>query len=314
MRTFTIIQLGLLAAGGLLIGWQVRQHLGQARELESLQAQAQSQAAELESRRSALEALEQRNRELAEAERRAGNETLLSLLRERNMATLAAGPAASETLTAGSARGKLLDSPDQWAVAQEYLRSEKRANLGQFFRLAHLSPEKSEQYIDFEVEMERRKADRLSALRQGKIEFAAASQARDKDEAESEQRRRELLGEEGMAFFNGIADGMRNDEAKRMLKIIRQNMGGNDLSQEQSDRLQGVIKTEFVGLRMDDFELFRPAEEWTRQCAERQQNVLRGATEFLAPAQLEALRTLGAYDLAEREKRMAARRASLGIK
>ena len=315
MTTFAKIQLGLLAAGGLLIGWQVRQHVGQARELESLQAQAQTQAMELESRRSTLEALEQRNRELAEAERRAGNETLLSLLRERNTATLAAAPAASEPLTVQSARGKLLDSPEHWQAEQEYLHSEKRANLGQFFRLVHLPPEKIDAYIDMEVEWEHRKGQRLSALRQGRIEPAAALQARDSDDAETEKRRRELLGEEGTAFFNGIADGMRNDEANRLLKVIQRNMGGNELRPEQAERLQGLIKSEIVvGIHMDDVELFRPREEWARLCAERHQNVLRGAAAFLTPAQLEALRLLGAQDLAERQRQMAARRASLGIK
>jgi hypothetical protein len=43
-------------------------------------------------------------------------------------------------------------------------------------------------------------------------------------------------------------------------------------------------------------------------------HLLREAAGFVTPAQLEALRILGAQDLAERQRQMAARRASLGTK
>jgi hypothetical protein len=93
MKITNTIQLGLLVAAGVLLGWGMRQHAKQARELASVQAQAETQRRELESRQQALQALEQRNGELEQAERRAGNQTLLALLRERNAATLAFGPA-----------------------------------------------------------------------------------------------------------------------------------------------------------------------------------------------------------------------------
>jgi hypothetical protein len=42
--------------------------------------------------------------------------------------------------------------------------------------------------------------------------------------------------------------------------------------------------------------------------------VLKGIAEFLTPAQVETLKALGAYDLAERQKQMLLKRKSLGIK
>ena len=117
-----------------------------------------------------------------------------------------------------------------------------------------------------------------------------------------------------MKFLNGIADGMRIDEAKRLVGIIQNNMGANPLTQEQMDQLQPLIKDQVVGINMDDVELFRPRDAWTQYCLDRQQQVLAGAEVFLSPAQLEILKTIGAYDLANRQKQMDDRRTALGIK
>jgi hypothetical protein len=185
--------------------------------------------------------------------------------------------------------------------------------MGTFFRLANLSPEKVDQFVAFSVEAEQRKAARLSALLHGTLSVADAIRERDNDEVEVEKKRHEVLGDSGYEFLNGIADGMRNDEAKRLLKLLQQNMGGNALTQEQSDRLQPLIKTEIVSINTDNVELFRPPDEWARQYLQRQENMLQAASGFLTPAQIETLRAIAAYDLADRQKRMAARRRSLGI-
>jgi hypothetical protein len=107
---------------------------------------------------------------------------------------------------------------------------------------------------------------------------------------------------------------MRNDETKRLLGIIQDNMAGNQLNQDQRDRLQGLLKAEIVTINSDDVELFRPLDEWTQDILDRQQRILSEAASFLTPSQLDALKSLGAYDLAERQKQMAARRTALGVK
>jgi hypothetical protein len=308
------IQIALLAAAGLLAGWGFRQHLNLGRELASVEAQVRTRQQDLDSRRPALDAVEQRNRELQEAEKRAGNQTLLSLLRERNAAAMAASQPPSQTHALGRALAKALESPAHRQANEDYRRAEMRASLFQFFKLLNLSPEKSEQYIDLGIEKERRDADRLSALLHGTMTAADALRQQAADESEHGQRCREVLGDDGMAFLDGIADGMRNDEAKRLLGIVQQNMGGNPLSQEQSDRLQGLLKTHIVTANMDDVQLFRPPDEWAQDYVGRQQNVLSAAADFLAPAQLEAVRLIGAADLAERQRQMTDRRTALGIK
>ncbi len=310
MTTLGKIQIALLAAGAVLIGWELQQSARQRRELASVRAAAEAQQRELDARQAELDELSAKNQQLQETETRAGNQTLLALLRERAAATADSAP---PNRGVGAALTQVLDSQEQQDAEREHLANKMRADMGTFFRLANLSPEKVDQFVAFSVEAEQRKAARLSGLLHGTLSVADAIQQRDNDEVEFEKKRHEVLGDSGYEFLNGIADGMRNDEAKRLLKLIQQNMGDNALSQEQSDRLQPLIKREIVMMNTDDVDLFRPPDEWARYYLEHQENVLQAGSGFLTPAQIETLRTIAAYDLADRQKRMAARRQSLGI-
>jgi hypothetical protein len=91
-------------------------------------------------------------------------------------------------------------------------------------------------------------------------------------------------------------------------------MGGAPLSQEQSDKLQGLIKGEITAESLDNTDLFRPPAEWTQIVSDHQQDVLRGATEFLTPVQMETLKGLVALDLAQRQEQRARQSKALGIK
>ena len=309
------MQIGLLAVGILLAGWEYWRHVRQGRELAGVEAQVRVGEQELESRRSALAAAEQRNREVVEAEGRAGNERLLALMRERAAATGSASESAAETHTFGNALASVLDNPDQQQAEKNYQRDQMRANLDLFFKMTKLSPEKIEQYLDVEIDNKRRDSDRMAALLRGSMSVADALSQRDEDRRQQESRRREILGPEGTAFLESVADGMRNDEAKRLVGAIQQNMGGEPLSEEQSGKLQGLIKAEMLTApSLDDTDLFRPLDEWTQIVSDRQQNVVRGAAEFLTPAQMETLKGLVSLNLEQSQARWAQRCKALGIK
>ena len=312
------IQLGLLLAVGAVLAWEFQHCQKQAGQLASVRAQTEAQKLELESRSKVLKALEDKNGELEKSEQAAGNKRLLSLLRERNVASTAtreaASQAAGESQGFGQALAKVLDSPEQRQANQETRRAEMRAGLYQFFKLLNLSPEKQQQYMDLNIEKERRMSERLSALLQGRMSLEEAERQRASEVAAHAQQCREVLGDDGMKFLNGIADGMRTDAAKGLVGIIQANMGANPLTQAQVDQLQPLLKDQIVGFNMDDVELFRSREAWTQSYLERQQKVLDVATTFLTPAQVETLKTIGAYDLANRQRQMDDRRTTLGIK
>jgi hypothetical protein len=312
MKLSNTIQIVLLAAGITLAGWEYWQHVRQARELAAIEAQFQAGEQELESRRSALATAEQRNQEVVEAEQRAGNEQLLALMRERAAATRSATDAV-QTHTFGNALASVLDSSNQQQTEKNYQRDQMRANLDLFFRMTKLSPEKVEQYLDLEVDNKQRDSDRIAALLRGSVSVADALSQRDQDRAQQESQRREILGPEGAAFLDGVADGMRNDSARRLVAAIQQNMGGEPLTQEQTDKLQGLIKTEVSATSFDNTDLFRPLEQWTQIVSDSQQKVVQGAAQFLTPAQMDTLNRLVALNLQQLQAQRAQQVKALGI-
>jgi hypothetical protein len=314
MRRSITIQTVLLAVGVLFIGWQFHRHVSQGRELASVEAQAQARKDELESRRAALEAAREKNAKTLEAERRAGNETLLLLMRERAAATQAASDAAAKTQGVGNALAKVLDDSEQSQVERDYQRNQTRANLDQFFKLTNLPPEKADQYVNVEVEMKRRQDERMTGLLRGTLSVADAVRQRDQAYQEQQDQRREVLGPDGWAVLQSIADGMRNDAAKGLTSAVHANMGNNPLTQEQSDRLQSAIKAEVTANTMDDTDLFRPVDEWTQMVTDRQQHVLQAASEFLTPAQQETLQSLVGENLKQLLQQREQRCKALGIK
>ena len=314
MRLSRKMQFGLLVAGVLLAGWEGWRQVRQSRELAEIEAQVRARERESESRRSALAAAEQKNHEVVEAEGRAGNQRLLALMRERAAATKSASDGSGKIRTFGDAVAGVLASPDQKQIERNYMRDQMRANLDVFFKLTNLSPEKKEQYIDLGIDTKLRDADRTAALLQGSMSVADALSQRDEDRRQEESQRREILGPEGEAFFEGIADGMRNDSAKSLVGAIQQNMGGEPLTPEQSDKLEGLIKTEIASESLDNIDLFRSPEEWTQIVSDHQQQVVQGASQFLSPAQMETLKGLVVLDLTQRQQQFVQQRKALGIK
>jgi hypothetical protein len=313
MTTSGKIQIALIAVGAAVIGWEVHQSGKQRHELGSVQAASEAQQRELDARATELDELSASNHELQETEARAGNETLRALMRERAAATRNTSEAGSPNRSVGAAMGKVLEDHGLQDVERERLGNKIRADMATFFKMANLPPEKVDQFVAFSVEAEQRKAARFSGLLHGTLSVNDAIRERDNDEIELEKKRREVLGESGYEFLNGIADGMRNEEAKRVLKLIQQNMGPNTLTGDQSDKLQALIKREIVSLNVGNEDLFRPPDELVRQYWQRLEDVLQAASGFLTPNQIETMRTIAAYDLADRQKRVAARRQSLGI-
>ena len=308
-----LIQILLLAVSGLLIAWQYHRHLSQSQELALVEAQAAAQRTELETRSAALAAAQETNASTIEAERLAGNETLLPLMRERAAATRAALAAAAKSQGTGNAVAKALDS-DPAQVERDYQRNQTRANLDLFFKLTKLSPEKAGQYVDLEVEMKRRQDERIAGLLSGTLSVADAVSQRDQAYKEQQDQRREILGPDGWATLQGVADGMRNDAAKSLTSAVQANMGNSPLTPEQSDRLQSVIKAEVTANTMDDTDLFRPVAEWTQMVTDRERHVLQVASEFLTPAQQQTLQFLEGENLKQLLQQREQRIKALGIK
>ncbi|GEM_PF-2232051 len=309
MTTFqkAIVTAALVTTVGAGI-FEAQQNSESQKQIQSLQQQQNAlndQFAQLQHERDdATNQLGGLLAENAQLKSHSNERELLKLRGEVTAASRAAAEAAAKT-------GSLGNNSEPSQV--DYQRNQTRANLDQFFKMANLSPEKADQYVNLEVEMKRRQNERMTALLAGTLSVAEAVRQRDQDYQEQQDRRRELLGPDGWAALQSIADGMRNDTAKRLTGTVQANMGSNLLTQEQSDRLQSAIKAEVAANSMDDTDLFRPVNEWTQMVTDRQQHVLQAASEFLTPAQQETLQFLEGENLKLLLQQREQRRKVLGI-
>jgi RNA polymerase sigma factor (sigma-70 family) len=311
MTTFqkAIVTAALVATAGAGI-FEVHQNSESQKQIQNLQQQQNSfneQIAQLQRERD--EAANQVTGLLAENAQLKSNSNQNELLNLRGRVTALQAAAEATGKTQGSRNGA---DPSQ--MDRDAQRSQTRANLNTFFKLANMSPDKAEQYVDLEVEMRRRQDERLAGLLQGTLSVADAVRQRDQDSQAQQDQRRELLGPDGWAVLQSVADGMRDSAAKILIGTIKANMGNNSLTQEQSDRLQSLIKVEVAANTMDDTDLFRPVDEWTRMIAEHEQRVLQGATEFLTPAQQQTLQFLEEENLKLMLLKRDQRRQAIGVK
>ena len=310
------IQTGVLVLAVSLAGWQFHRLSQLRRDRKLAETQLEELNGRFESRGAVLADQEQRNRELVEAERRAGNESLLVLMRERAAATKSSKVAESPR-DVGNAFANAVDNPEQRTMEREQVRKRVTAGSAVFLKLLHLSPDEGNgsRYIALKADNESRNAERVTALLRGTISLDDALLQRDAEADEYERQIHETLGEEGYAFLQSIADDMRGKEAKRLVGLIQQNLDANNaLSQEQSDRLQKLVQQEIKQTHIDNTDLFRTPDDWARVVGDHQANVLKGAAAFLTPTQLNTMQTLADIDLAMQKENMILKRKSLGIK
>ncbi|HLP75627.1 MAG TPA: hypothetical protein VK327_01805, partial [Candidatus Paceibacterota bacterium] len=232
---------------------------------------------------------------------------------ERNEILRLRGQVTAASRAAAEAAAKTRDVSHDSEPPRDDQRNQARAHLDQFFKLTNLPRERADQYVDLEIEMKRRQDERLAALLRGTLSVTEAVRQRDQDTQEQQNRRRELLGANGWATLESIADGMRESVAKRLTSAAQASLRNAPLTQEQTDRLQSTIKAEIAANSMDDTDLFRPEAEWTQMVTDQQQHVLQAASEFLTPAQQQTLQILVGENLKQMLQQRDQRRKALGI-
>jgi hypothetical protein len=305
-KTLVAATVVALAGAGIYEARQAAQLHDQVQTLQQQQAPLAEQIQQLQS--SFADATNRLADLLAE------NAQLKSNSNQRELLKLRGQVAAASRATADAApktRGLRNDSEQSQADNQ---RNQTRANLETFLKLTNLSPEKTDQYVNLEVEMKRRQNERMKALLGGTLSVAEAVRQRDQDNQEQQNQRRELLGPDGWATLQSIADGMREGVAKRLTSAVQASLRNNPLTQEQSDRLQSTIKAGVAANSMDDTDLFRPEDEWTQMVTESQQHVVQAASEFLTPAQQQQFQFLVGENIKQMLQQRDQRRKAIGIK
>lgn len=306
-KTLVTATMVVLTGAGIYEARQAAQQRDQVQTLQQQQAPLAEQIQQLQN--DFGDATNQLANVLAENSRLKSNPNRTELLKLRGQVAAASRAAAD----AAAKTRDLSNGSEQSPGQADDLRNQTRAHLDTFFKLTNLSREKADQYVTLEVEMKRRQDERMKALLGGTLSAAEAALQRDQDNQEQQNQRREILGPDGWATLQSIADGMREGVAKRLIGTVQAGMVNTPLTQDQSDRLQNAIKTEVAANTMDDTDLFRPLDEWTQMVTDHQEHVLRAAAEFLTSAQQETFQYLEKANLALLLQQREQRRKALGI-
>jgi len=303
----TIITAALAATAGVGI-FEARQNFASQKPAQDSQPQQNSlseQLAQLQRERD--NATNRLGRLIAENKQLKSNSNEAEILKLRG--EVAAASRAAEDATAKMQSLKKSSERSE----EDIQRDQARAHLDQFFKLANVPRAQADQYVNLEVEMNRRQNERIKALLNGTLSVADAVRQRDLDNQQQQDQRREILGPDGWDVLQSIADGMRTGAAKGLVGTVQANMGNNALTPEQSDRLQTAIKAEMAANPMDDTDLFRPVDEWTKMVTESEQHVLQAASGFLTQEQLETLQFLEGENLKLLLQQREQRRKAIGI-
>ncbi|MDB6029382.1 MAG: polymerase, sigma-24 subunit, subfamily [Verrucomicrobiales bacterium] len=134
---------------------------------------------------------------------------------------------------------------------------------------------------------------------------------RNATDAEVESRLRSLLGDAGYARFEEF-----NQEVptRATMKLLKSQLGANQLTEEQASRLWKIVKAEpydlTYGIEGDMPQVLRGSKDEVshhlQQVAESNQHVVQQAGTFLTPDQLAALQTVFANALKTRTAQAAA--------
>lgn len=309
-----LIPLALLVIGGTVMTAQYRHHVQQRREWVAITTEVRAAKEELARSQAALAELERHNSELAQAERRAGNATLLSLMRERAATTQTLLDAELRARGVVGAIALLSGNPEQRSLDRERIRNAVKANSLPFVKRRQLSPEKANEYIEVVTEYSCRQADLVAALLNEKIPFQEALRQRDANKQETDALLREILGDKVFDDLMSDSSKQRAEQAGMIIKEIQDNLGENKLTPEQSDRLQKLIKDELVNLQYDEIDYFRPLDEVQKAYDARQQAILAEMAPLVTPAQMEALKKEAADSLKGVERSWKNSRQALKIR
>jgi hypothetical protein len=170
-------------------------------------------------------------------------------------------------------------------------------NFGSLFKELNLTPEQIDKAVQLIADQGMKTIEKMYSLPQGTLSPAEIAQAKDAREAELNELLRPVWGDAGCAKFKQFFEDI---PAHATVDLLNGQLGANQLSSDQSDRLYRVVKAEPFDLTRGVADLWDPAfwgsqehiDHHLLQVAESNQRVLQQAGSFLTPEQLTVLSTV----------------------
>jgi RNA polymerase sigma factor (sigma-70 family) len=201
--------------------------------------------------------------------------------------------------------GKLLKDPAMRDYMYRTIMNENRARFGSLFKELKLTPEQTEKVVQSVGDLFLKNADTWYGTPQGTMSAAEIAQTKDEQQAELKNTLLPLLGQSGVDRFIEVLHGF---PAEATVALLNGQVGANQLSDDQSDRLSKLVNAEPFDLTRGISGDWDPAfwgsqddiDNHLAQVAECNQRILQQAGSFLASDQLAALNTVLTNSVNER--------------
>ncbi len=292
LMAWTKVKIAAGVAVAALVAYQWHQNLNQTEQITSLQAQLQQAKQESEQQQAAIDRLNRQKLAMVDEKRDAEKASAKLLAHQRAALTASAAKnaaAAAKSNSVGSALGKLLDDPAMKEMMRQQQLSMLKSQYAPLIKQLNLTPEAADKFIQLLADNAAAKMDLGMAVLKGDMDRAAAKQSMTDAKNDLTGQMQSLLGTDGYAQYDQFNQDL---PAKTMLGLIKDEMGDNPLTEDQSAQLLQLLKT---GPKTDDTDsLSSPTavDHYLQKEADSNQLILQQAANFLTPGQLASL---GAY-------------------
>jgi hypothetical protein len=185
-------------------------------------------------------------------------------------------------------------------------------NFGSLFKELKLTPGQTDKAVQLIVEQAEKEMDKMYALPQGSLSAKEITQVTTDYWAGLNDALRPVWGDSGSARFKQFVEEI---PAHATVDMLNGQLGANQLSGEQGDKLYQIVKKEPFEITrgfadLSDLAFWGSQEhidEHLLQVAESNQHIVEQASSILAPEQLNVLSTVLSNGIDSRIKQAAAR-------
>ncbi len=310
-----IVMAGLVALAGGLLLYQRHKDLQLGEELLAFQKQQTDSAQRIRNlERERDEATNALALARAESSRANPSETAREVLKLRGEVGVLRQQLAllkSELNTPSDTFPKVLKDPAMRDFMRQSQVNMLKWNFGSVFKELKLTPEQTEKAVQLIADLAQKNMDKMYSVPQGSLSPAEIAKADAERWADLEKTLEPVWGKDGYARFKQFVEEI---PAHATVDMLNGQLGANQLSGEQTDKLYKLVKAEPFDLmrgmaQFDDPAFWGPQEhidEHLMKVAESNQRVLDQAGSFLTPDQLNGLSMVLSNGINNRIKQAAA--------
>jgi RNA polymerase sigma factor (sigma-70 family) len=292
LMAWTKVNIAVGVGVAALVAYQWHQNDVQSKQIAALRQDLKDAGEYATRQQAAIDKLKQEKLAMVDEEAAAEKTSQRLLAHQRtafNAQTAKIAAAAANSNSLGGALGKMMDDPAMRDFMRQQQLSQLKSQYAPLIKKLNLSPEAADKFIQLLSDNALKGMDRGMAYMKGDIDTAAVQQGQLADKNELDGQLQSLLGTDGFAQYEQFSEEV---PARVMLSLLKNEMGDNPLTEDQSAKLLDLMK---AGPKTDGIKDINLSQDALEQFIQRESNdnqrVLQQAASFLSPEQIAALGT-----------------------